>query len=303
MSIDQDPFAGIHKATVSFIGKMAKLSERTVDAKRKGVTRKRKQYMLKRSQELSFELFCLISGKRVAYLYDHGAFSKQELASLLESLNMHKILKVVSVSDTLKLGRDTMEHNESIFLLNVKCMDMWMKNYMSSKTLPIFVNISCNLKEPKWVRDPNIIEKYVDQFKFIVANVSEDITAEKTSLDNVPSYLKVHNADFDMVAIHGMLLNYPVVYCSSSAQNCLSNVPLTSFSVSPLCFPTVNGKHLPYTCYGFTCPTHILELCIEKQDKTLVQRIENSVLNGKFDDKKLFRYDVRAFCPKNSVGV
>ena len=300
---DQVYGAEIHKAIVDFIGKMALSDQKNVHGNSKTAIRKRKKYLLRRSHELSFEIFCLVSGKRIAYLYDHGAFTKHELASLLASLSMLKVLKVLSVSDKLELGSDTMDHNESIFLVNVKCLDTWIKEYPLSMALPIFVNISSNLKEPKQIIDPKVIEKCVNQFKFIVANINDDIASTKDCSDSLPSCLEVNNADFDMVAIHGMLLNYPIIYCGSSGQNCLSNVPLTSFSVSPLCFPTINGKHLSYTCYGFTCPTHILESCIEKQDKMLMRRIENSVLNGKFDDKQLFTYDVGAFCSKNSVGV
>ena len=300
---DQVYGAEIHKAIVDFIGKMALSDQKNVHGNSKTAIRKRKKYLLRRSHELSFEIFCLISSKRVAYLYDHGAFTKQELASLLESLGVHKTLKLLSVSDKLELGSDTMDHNESIFVVNVNCLDTWIKKHPLNMALPIFVNISCNLKEPKQIIDPTAIEKYVNQFKFIVANINDDIASTKDCSDSLPSCLEVNNADFDMVAIHGMLLNYPIIYCGSSGQNCLSNVPLTSFSVSPLCFPTINGKHLSYTCYGFTCPTHILESCIEKQDKMLMRRIENSVLKGKFDDKQLFRYHVGNFCSENSVGV
>ena len=139
----------IHKAIV-ISWKMAVLDQKNVNGKSRTAMRKRKKYLLRRSHELSFEIFCLISGKRIAYLYDHGAFTKYELASLLASLSVLKVLKVLSVSDKLELGSDTMDHNESIFLVNVKCLDTWIKEYPLSMALPIFVNISSNLK-PKQI--------------------------------------------------------------------------------------------------------------------------------------------------------
>ena len=238
-----------------------------------------------------------------------------ELIKYLKIINNISIVTFVSNNS----GDTTIfQSNESIFLINVENISrITDSNFKSNddkaaNMQKIFVDISYGLKEPALILDENKIQIYHEQLDTIINNIMEDITNKNIcNIDTCRLQVKNNSSNMmiDIVAMHGMLLEYPIIYCTSTSKNCLSNILLTSFSI----YPTVEGNMLQMwqPCYAFTCPTKILEIYENNNNNVnkdepksmIIPRIKNHLLVNMFPDRRTFSLEIKSFSSTNSVGV
>jgi len=278
--------------------------------------KKKKNYMFKRAYELAIEIYCLVHNLRTTFLYDHGAFSKIELVELIACLKLNHIYVVSIVNNSIDNSSDVeaayFTNNTSMFLINVNRIDILIDNKTLSNQ--VFVDISYELKDPKRITDINVIKKYHEALNIIVKKIKKNNNDVKNNNTYNNSHVEINNKDInmmldekndiDMIALQGMMLNYPIIYCISSGNNCLSNVPLTSFTISFNSQDnTINKEQQNIICYAFTCPTNIL-----LENQKLMEEIKDEIMNRKLiscDDEnhKLFKLDITNVISLNSIGV
>ena len=276
----QPEFVVLVNIVFAFINQLGAQRENRSESRKKW--KSRRTYLKRRAPELALEIYCLVCSVRSACLYDHGGFATSELGSLLLKVNECFQQHASSDADNspplvvLKLNDSTFLLNPTAFFARYRATGDWEKT--------IFVNISPSLEAPEVLSED---DQHVQGILGSVADIAhrlQSLAREETLEHNVVFKLvdgkaRGGGATFEvagfMVALHGIFLEYPVVYCMKGGNNfsgnCLGNEPLVLYTIAAdVNELNVGQAKLPesFSCIAFSVP-----------ETALNDRTRNRVLN------------------------
>lgn len=185
-----------------------------------------------------------------SYLWDIPV-DTEKVTQLLHVLKQKNMISKYVV--TLKMGEDVISSN----FLELKCILNSIPNSFQR-----FINCSVELEKPEILKDLSGVNKVITELL--------DLTIKDGPKDVLPIEI---NSSWCVPCIFGVLLGYPVVYWTSSAENNLSSLPLNLFKVS-YCGEQFSVKNL----YSFTVPCSVeLSLHVEQWKSSLTKNFPGDI--------------------------
>lgn len=219
---------------------MEATQEVIVAATQRWLSGKRKSLSISKSLDLFIQVLAVDKGLKPSLLYDSNGATAEQVQQYLNSLQSSQV-----VSKSLF----TLDLNGNVMILNQESALIHLNDIINCGILGV-VDVSPVLKSPV-LTDQCKLNNILSKIQLLIKDYRQD--------SPTPLYVGEHCEEWNLCAVFGILLGYPVAYWfdqTHSFENCLSMTPLMVTTASAT-WPTDSGSHT--SClYSFSVPWDLI---------------------------------------------